>query len=90
MCLKLPATVLATERQGETETETERARERGETESERGRKFELGFLFLNKCTSAMANTWGKSLKETKFNELGFYFCKPSSLNSFCSLRKRVQ
>ena len=44
MCLKLPATVPAMERQGESESERELVRE--ETESERERlKFELGFFF---------------------------------------------
>ena len=44
VCLKLPATVPATERQGETESEREPVRE--ETVSERERlKFELGFFF---------------------------------------------
>ena len=45
VCLKLPATVPATERQGETETERELVREerlrvRGETEN-----LNLGFFF---------------------------------------------
>ena len=35
-------------------------------------------------------TWEEFLKETEFNELGFYFCKPSSLNSFSILTNRVQ
>ena len=73
---------------------------REETESERERlKFELSFFFLVCCDglnfvclteAAMVDTYGVSLKQTEFNELGFYSCKPSSLNSFSSLTKRVQ
>ena len=49
---------------------------REETESERER-----LKFLNcVCTE---------FKQTEFNELGLYSCKPSSLNSFSSLTKRV-